>query len=444
MIPSRASLLTLLLAALVVAAPLPYAGVGAAAQAGLRLAAFAALILAAMALRRPAHLKPLLFPLAAMAGIALLGLLQSVGLPRVLAAISPEHVRLHAQAAGVTAPGEEVGRIALSLAPQVSRSSAVGWLAMAALLLAAFVAARRRRRSRWLAWAIVAGGLIQVVAGGRAALAVSHFRLRGTFVNPNHLALYLEIALAIAFAWSCWAGVRARREEAVERRLMLLAPPLVSWLILMAGLVLTGSRAGLAAALAATLLQAALFARERGNWRPAIVGLAASALGLAVAATFAGDKLFGRVLGTSLYEVTWSGRFRVWGLSLELVELFPVTGSGLGTFLQALPLVQPPEMVGEVWARAHNDALELLVTGGVIAAALGLVGLIGLLRALWKTCSEGHRTEDRMAGLAAFGALAAVGLHELMDFGLTLPANAIALCVVLGVAVRAGERRWAP
>ncbi len=36
--------------------------------------------------------------------------------------------------------------------------------------------------------------------------------------------------------------------------------------------------------------------------------------------------------------------------------------------------------------------------------------------------------------LAAFGALTAVGIHELLDFGLTIPANAAALAAVCGAA----------
>lgn len=437
MIPSRASLLTLLLGALVAGAPLPYGGVGTPAESGLRLAAFALLVLAAFTLRRPGSLRRLRLPLLAMGGIALLGLFQSVGLPRGLArVISPGHVLLRDQAAEVLTPGVEVGRIALSLAPGATRFSAVGWLAMTAILIAAFVAGRRRHHRRWLALALVAGGLAQVLMGARGALAVAHVRLRGSYINPNHLALYLEIALAVAFAWLCWSWVRARREGAIERRVWLLAPPILCWLALMAGLVLTGSRAGLAAGLVGTLFQAALFGRERRSWRPAIWGLAATALGLVAVAFVAGEKLLGRVLGTSLYEVTWGGRSRVWGLSLDLVESFPWTGTGLGTFLQAFPLVQPPEMAGQLWTRAHNDPLELLVTGGMVAGALALLALVAIVRELWSVYSDGLRTEDRMAGLAALGALAAVGLHELMDFGLTLPANALALCVVVGVAAR--------
>jgi hypothetical protein len=70
----------------------------------------------------------------------------------------------------------------------------------------------------------------------------------------------------------------------------------------------------------------------------------------------------------------------------------------------------------------------------VLAAGLGVAALVvRLLRVLRK----GRRREDQAAALAALGALAAVGLHELADFGLTMPANALTLAVLCGAAAGA-------
>jgi len=62
------------------------------------------------------------------------------------------------------------------------------------------VAGRRRELRRWLGGAVAAGALFQVFFGARdwfarsttlwgVDLGASAVRLRGTFVNPNHLAL---------------------------------------------------------------------------------------------------------------------------------------------------------------------------------------------------------------------------------------------------------------
>ena len=42
-----------------------------------------------------------------------------------------------------------------------------------------------------------------------------------------------------------------------------------------------------------------------------------------------------------------------------------------------------------------------------------------------------------LAALAALGALAAVSFHEMFDFGMVIPANGLALAVVVGAALAA-------
>jgi O-antigen ligase len=138
------------------------------------------------------------------------------------------------------------------------------------------------------------------------------------------------------------------------------------------------------------------------------------------------------MLATSWHAVATSDRVLVWRESLELIRSFPVTGTGLGTFGEAFPMVQPPELAGWVWARAHNDFLELVITGGVVGTVVFVAGLGILILGLWRVLRRGLRTEDQLSALAALGAVAAVSVHEVFDFGATLPANAYTLTILLG------------
>ena len=76
---------------------------------------------------------------------------------------------------------------------------------VAAVLLAAVVCGRFRPARRVLAASILAGALFQVLFGAKAWFARATAiwgvevpgtpeRLRGTFVNPDHLAVFLEIS----------------------------------------------------------------------------------------------------------------------------------------------------------------------------------------------------------------------------------------------------------
>ena len=455
MIRHSAHLLTAFLALLLLGAPLPFGGVTPWAEALLRGLCFAALLLAAAAFDSPASLRPAAVPAAALASLALLGLLQAAPLPAgFVAAVSPRHALLERQAAQLTGADQGDGPsepARLTVAAAASRSAAVGWAAAAAVFLAAAVAGRRREHRRWLAGAVLAGGLFEVFFGARDWFARSHtlwgvelsagaIRLRGTFVNPNHLAVYLEMALAVAFAWGWWAARRARDEPHLERRLLLIAPPVMLWLTLFAGLAFTGSRGGLLAAVAAVTAQGFLAAQVRKRWWLAPLGAAAAFAGLAVVASVGLSEGLGRLLSTSASDVSWVARLHESRAVLKLWRLFPATGSGLGTFRDAFPLVQPPDVPGTYW-HPHSDLLEVLSTAGIAGAALLLAGLAALLIRLAAVLAAGSRSEDRAAALAALGALASLGLHESFEFGLTMPGNAVTLAVLLGSAAAARVTR---
>ncbi len=453
MIRHSGLVLTALLTLVLLFAPLPFGGVTAWAEAALRVAGFLALALAALSVERPSALRPAAVPAAALTAVALLGLLQSAPLPaRLVAFLSSSHAGLQRQAAALVEGQEPAAR--LSLAPTASRSAALGWAAAAAVFLAAAVAGRRRRQRRWLAGAVLAGALFQVFFGARdwfahastlwgVELHVPALRLRGTFVNPNHLALYLEMALPIAFAWSWWGVRRAAEQTQLERRLLLIGPPILAWLTLFAGLSFTGSRAGLLAAAAAVSVQGALVAGIPRRWWLAPLGVLAALAGVGVVAAIGPHEGLGRLLATTTTDVSLGARLEEYRAALGLWVRFPVTGAGLGTFRDAFPLVQTPTLEG-TWWHPHNEFLEVLVTAGLVGAAVVAVGLWGLLRGLGGVLRDGLRSEDRAASLAALGALVSAGIHESLDFGLSMPGNAATLLILLGAATAAARRAPSP
>ncbi len=437
MIRHFATAVAIALALLLLWAPLPFGSVtrpGALLVQGLSFALFA---LAAFTARRR-DLRVVMAPVGALAAVALFGALQSLSWPRFLvAAVSPLHAALAAEGAFVP----------LSLAPEASLRTALLWAAAACALAAAAVAARRRDRRRWLGAAVVAAALFQVVygAGRWLARATSIWsvpvpgdpsRLRGTFVNPDHLALYLEIALALVFAWGWWSFRRARYEPSSDHRLLLTVPPLAVWLTLFVGLAFTGSRGGLLAAVVAVVGQGALIAAaerrgRRGRLLP--VGALAALAGLGVVALVGFQEGFGRLASTSAYEVTWNHRVQVYGATWELWQRSPLLGVGLGAFRDALPLNQPDGLRGSWW-HAHSDWLELLATTGALGLLLLLLGLAALLAHLTRGWLADRRSEDRAAVLAALGAMVSLAIHEAVDFGLTMPASFLTLAALAGVA----------
>jgi O-antigen ligase len=436
--------LTALLCALLLWAPLPFGGVTTWAEATLQVLAFCALALAMTVIQRPGELRPVALPAAALAGVALLGLLQALPWPAsIVAVLSPGQARLHDQAVALLGAAA-AGPARFSLAPAATRAAALTWAATAACLVAGAAAGRRRYRRRWLGGAVLAAALVQVFLGARNANAgertlwgvevpIAASRLRGTFFNPNHLAVFLEIALALAFAWGWWAMRRARAELALDRRVLSLAPPALVWLTLFAGLTFTASRGGMVAALAGIVVQGVLLATVQRRWAPAMLGVATAIAGIAAALAMGLQAGPARMLATMPFDVSLGARRQAWSATLALWKSFPITGTGLGTFRDAFTLEQPASLSG-TWWHAHSGPLELLATIGPAGPLLVTAGLIALVLRLIAVLRRGRRSEDRAAGLAALGALAATGVHEWFDFGLTLPANALTLAVLAGAA----------
>lgn len=434
-----------LLALLLIAAPLPFGGVVPWAVAVLGAGAFAALGCALLAGPRPRDLAAVRGPVLALAALAALGFVQSLPWPAGVARwLSPRHVLL-AESARTLLRGEEVPvATTLSLAPELTRTVALEVLAVAAVLLAGAALGGNRPPRRLLAGAVLVGALFQGLYGAAQWLAGSRTiwgvsvqsdssRLRGTFVNPNHLALYFEIALCITLAYGWWALRRARTELHIERKLLWAGPPAVLWVVLFVSLAFTGSRAGMLAALAGVFVQAIALSRARGNWGPALWGGALAVAGVVAVVVIGLRQGFGRFLSDVVGGAALGTRARTWAAAGELWQSFPVLGTGLGTFREAFPLVQPTDLPGNYW-HAESDLLELLVTSGIAGAGLVLAGAVWLARRLYRGLLHGRRSEDRATALAGLGAMASVGLHELVDFGLTMPGNSLTLAALLGAA----------
>lgn len=426
-------------------APLPYGSVTPWAVMTLRL------VLAAMGLAllwlRPGWPSPrsASWTAAGLLGLAILGWVQSLEWPlALLRLVSPAHAALRD---GLRPEVIDFGQdgMALSLAPDASTSVALTLLALAIVPLAGAVAGRSLRGRVILLVGLSSSVVFQFLYGlrnwlagsseiwGRPAQMPGGVRLRGTFVNPDHAALLFEIGFAASVAWAWWSARRARDDSRLERRLLLIVPPLAVGLSAGLGVVLTGSRAALLAVAAGTAVQVlAMLGRRRWRWVPLV---AVGAVALAAAALWiGGESAFGRLLGTTPRDLLDNPRFRIWGVAVLLWRRFPWLGCGLGSWAEAVSQVPLTAGGDATWTRAHNDYLELLATGGLVGVLLLGLAAVPLLRRVAAHLQSSRATIERASALAAVGVAASVAVHELFDFALTLPANAIVLLTVLSVA----------
>ena len=290
-----------------------------------------------------------------------------------------------------------------------------------------------------LAAAQAALGIYQAYAEGGDGYA------HGTFANRDHFAGFLELVLPIAlfYAFAILGRERQRYESP--------AAPAISACLLfgIAGLLLVAivhslSRMAFLATLAALSFAAlvALYLRTSSHeplvkvtpwrrWLPAGLIALVAALGFVFLPT---DSLIARFADLAMTEdISADTRAQIWSDSVGIVKAFPLVGVGLGGYESALyrfKTVAPMYTVDY----AHNDYLQVLVEMGVAGFALGLVLLLMVLWSAFRGAFYARDNDHRLLQIGVLGGLTAIALHSFVDFNMYVPANALVVAWISGIA----------
>jgi O-antigen ligase len=259
-----------------------------------------------------------------------------------------------------------------------------------------------------------------------------------TFVNRNSYATFAGLSVLANLVLV--AKVLMKNADFASHKVFILSMidsllGRARWWVL--GLVLVGasllmshSRAGLAATLMAMLVLTALILlapSARAPWRLWFGGFVAA--GSAAILVLTGASTFDRLDMTAMNAEM---RPKIDEALLRAIGDNLLRGTGLGSFQHIFTLYQPLSVVGLV-DLAHNDYLENMLELGVPAAFL-LFGAVGYLGA---RCLLGvfRRRRDVIYPCLGAAATVLIGVHSAFDFSMQIPAVAVTYAVILGVAV---------
>lgn len=253
----------------------------------------------------------------------------------------------------------------------------------------------------------------------------------GTYINPNHLAGFLEMLLPLAIAY-----VLVGRGKALTKILIAYTA-----LMMVAGIAATASRGSWVAVGAALIGLALLLLAQRSFRWPALILLGLLIVGGSVAfkkmdyvkkridMTFVGGKV---EMQTRL--VLWDSAIRMWRDHAWL-------GVGPGHYDLRFRAYRPATVQLQP-ERAHNEYLNTLADWGIVGASI-IAATIGLLvfsvMKIWRHVQRGDRAfssnlSDKFAFvLGAAAGLFALLLHSSVDFNLHIPANAIVAVTLMAL-----------
>ncbi|HSS20814.1 MAG TPA: O-antigen ligase family protein [Pyrinomonadaceae bacterium] len=267
----------------------------------------------------------------------------------------------------------------------------------------------------------------------------------GPFINRHHFAGYMELALALPLGLVFTGAV-----EKEKKFIYLFAAGLMA-----VALIMTNSRGGIVSLIAEVLFLIATMGLRRRSHRkkkhdeeerrPRFKSAAMKA-GLALVMVMAlfggvvflgGEEALTRFVGSVNTDDPTTGRTHFWSVTVDIIKTHPWIGTGLGSFGVVYTGYDSRNGMYRL-EQAHNDYLQVLSDGGVVAALLGLFFLVNLFR-MGFARRDSRDDFRRGVATAAMAGCFAVMVHSFFDFTLHTTANALLFLVLAALATMNGR-----
>ena len=270
--------------------------------------------------------------------------------------------------------------------------------------------------------------------------------VRGTYINRNHFAGFMAMALMLTTAYASSLSGRffqrksdssdARGEMlrflSVEQTYSKRALVIFCGVIIGLGLVLSASRGGIISAALGLLVLGAFYVTRQNQKRNGLVVLVVFLL-VGGYGLYVGLEHTIQRFQTDQLQSSFEGRFRYAQKTMDVFKDYELAGVGIGNFQYAYPRYQAPEDMGLLIDYAHNDWAQLLAEAGIAGIILTVSGIALFVFFI------AHQWQDRKdnraiaLGIVPLAVLTTMGVHSWFDFNMHIPANVLILGSILAV-----------
>ena len=315
----------------------------------------------------------------------------------------------------------------LSNYPSLAREGSIMFFCYVTVFYIGVNSVKTRKEQRLLVYIIIGTTLLISVIAVLKQLNINPFHfwdytdlpykglyLAGTYGNHNHfaglLAMTIPMALCLFFT----------KKRSPQKKIFLL----IIVIILLTTLTFTFSRGGWFATLFALFFFAAIILQTR-TYNTLYSARTIVFILIGFILILISSPVYQRII--SLFHENGSdhGQFRlqVWESTIALINDYPYTGTGPGTFAQSFPRFNPAGFdILPVYA--HNDYLQFTAETGLLFIPL----VLWLIYAFFKNGFVKLTSKSRQMRGITIGAMTsvfAILVHSLFDFNLHIPANAL-------------------
>ncbi len=336
--------------------------------------------------------------------------------------------------------GSVLGNMTASLYPQGTKHDLRLVLLAGSVLFTVMTVFRTPRRIRRLmVWVALIGGMIGGLALAQDLthttaiywrIPIVHPPYSGPFVNHNHFAQFLNLAMGAALGLLL---ASLHKNGAGNRRVAWWTIP-----ILLCGAVTIAfsmSRGGLMSMLVAGLVLLVMLARRGSFWHVGAVVLTVAILGFAGVLSMGIDRISESMRAATTPQ-GYGMRLRMDRDALRIWRDFPVLGIGLGAHEWVFPGYER-QIAINVATHVENEYLQTLEEMGLAGFAC-VTAFLAIVIVCWL---KGSRNTDPALSGRALGlgyGLVAVMAHSLTDYGQHVPAVVCMSAVVCGLLVNLG------
>jgi len=245
-------------------------------------------------------------------------------------------------------------------------------------------------------------------------------RLTGTFKAPNYLGAYLALALPFVIGYFLASWQTLRKEK---HRIWTISGIVIVLVMMTANLLLTLTRGAWIGVAFATLCICCYLVVRRfseikstgGTLKYVLIGATLIIAIISVSIFLMPHHIKTRFNTMIERPMGFMGeRPQWWHTSLELIQKYPITGTGMGRFRYEATLNAPSDLT-DVPFHAHNIYLHIAVEQGIPSLLLFLLMIVIIWKRIWSM-----KEEKNIWGIGAFiggsGFLISVLVYGLADY----------------------------